>query len=53
MGVDFKNIDNDEKEMFYEEWIYNEICESLFLWSGESVVGGEGKAERLKGQQIM
>ena len=28
VGVDFKNIDNDEKIMFYEEWIYKKICES-------------------------
>ncbi|MCM1461029.1 MAG: hypothetical protein NC088_12960 [Bacteroides sp.] len=28
MNIDFKNIDDGEKVMFYEEWIYNKICEN-------------------------
>lgn len=28
MGVDFKNIDNNEKVEFYEDKIYNELCKN-------------------------
>lgn len=28
MGVDFRNIDNDEKVLFYEEWIYKRLYEN-------------------------
>lgn len=28
MGVDFRNIDNDEKVLFYEEWIYRKLYEN-------------------------